>query len=154
MREERGRKTKVVDPIVFDNEIDAITLDLEKQRQMLDEAAQSVPTSDTTENLVDQTYTVASGKGYGNSSTQYFVTLLNGQDFQQTYGTYLVFSSCINFKAILNTEYFYPYEFRITGLVKKYKKQNSSNAMYYELLFTKIYSIETVSIPLKRPIHF
>ena len=84
------------------------------------------------------------------SNTQYFVTLLNGQEFKKKYGTYLVFSSLINFKEVLNVENLFSYEFKITGAVRKYKKINSSGSVYYVLFFAKIISIETMQSPLKK----
>ncbi|MGL4734247.1 MAG: nuclease domain-containing protein [Enterovibrio sp.] len=148
LREESKKQTKTVDPIVFDNEIQAITLDLEKQRQSLHRAAQT--THYTPESLVVQTYTISLGSSYGSSTTRYFVRLLNGQDFKETYDTYLVFSSCINFNETLNTEYLGPYEFRISGLVSKSKKSNNKGNVYYELLFAQIHSIEIIRSPLEK----
>ena len=151
LKEETGKKTKAVDPIVFDNEIKAITLDLEKQNQRLREASIIAPASDINESLVDQSYTLILGRGYGNSNThtQYFVTFLDGENFKEKHHTYLVLKTNINFMEILNTKYLNPFEFRISGLVRKSKKQNGKENAYYELCFVKIHSIEILQSPLK-----
>lgn len=152
LREESERKAKVVDPSVLDSEIQAISLDSEVQKKKLSESSQREVRGFTTESAPSQTYTVELAKSYGNSSTNYFVAMLNGEDFKQKHDTYLVFSSNINFKEIFNTEYLGGYELRITGAVRKTKEENSKGINYFELCFTKIHSIEIVNSPLEREI--
>lgn len=150
LQEESGRTTKVVDPRVINNEIQAIALDLEKQHQSLSEAAQVELTDSYFDNILGQTYTVSLGKSYSNSSTKYFVILLNGEDFKQAHGTYLIFSSSIEFTRILNTNRLGAYEFRITGSGSKSRKTNGNGVLYFELCFTRIDAIDIVRSPLEQ----
>jgi hypothetical protein len=123
LREQSGRKTKVVDPVVIDNEIQAISLDLDKQRKKLNDALQEKVSDSYAGGFSVQTYTVELGQRYGQLTNQderkYFVTRLNGEDFKHKYGTYLVFKSSINFTEIFNTEYLGGQEFRVTGYLSK-----------------------------------
>lgn len=151
LREQSGRKTKVVDPVVIDNEIQAISLDFEKQRNNLNENVKNELIVSGVQDVNVQTYTVVLGKRYGKSSTEnfkYFTKILNGKDFQENYGTYLVFTSCINFAEIFNTEYLGEYHLRVKGSVSKSRKNNSKGKDYFELYFTKIDSIDIVMSPL------
>lgn len=150
LKEETVKKTKTVDPVVLDNEIDAIASDLEKQNQRLREASKIALANDMNETLVDQSYTLILGKSYGKSSTQYFVTFLDGENFKENHRTYLVLRTNINFMEILNTEHLNHYEFRFSGLVSKSRKQNNSGNAYYELCFAKIHSIEILQSPLEK----
>lgn len=150
LREESGRKTKLVDPVIIDSEIQAITFELKKQRKMLLESIQQMPTSDEKEDFSDQVYLVELGNRYGKSEKSFFVTLLEGVHFKEKYKTYLVFLSSIDFKEIFRTEYLGGYEFRITGSGRKSKKTNNKGNTYYELCFTHIDSIDIVRSPLEQ----
>jgi hypothetical protein len=148
LKEESERVTKVVDPIVIDNEIEAINSETVNQSKRLMDEHQ--PEWNTNENFSDRTYIVALGKSYGKSNTAYFVTSLNGDDVQKTYGTYLVFESDINFKDALNAQYFSGYEFQITGAGLRSKRASKKGKQYYELYFSNINSIEICQSPLLR----
>jgi hypothetical protein len=150
LKEESERVTKVVDPIVIDNEIEAITSEMVNQRERLMDEHQPGWNTYEDDNFCDRTYTVVLGKSYGKSNTTYFVTSLNGDDVQQTYGTYLVFASDINFKNALNAQYLSGYEFQITGSGLRSKRENTNGKQYYELYFSNINSIEICQSPLLR----
>lgn len=152
LREQSGRKTKVVDPVVIDNEIQAISLDLEMQSKKLSDAAKEGEVHFDVRIFSVQTYTVELGKNYGKLTKEYehkyFTPRLDGEDFQHKHNTYLVIMSCINFHEVFNTEHLWGYEFKITGSVRKSRKKNSKGNNYFELHFTKIDSIDIVKSPL------
>ncbi len=148
--EESNKKTKIVDPVVFDNEIRAIASDLEKLRQKLNEAAQAATLNDYTENITYGTYRVIFEKCYGKSETKYFVKELDGSNVKDKLGTYLVFSSSLNFTELLNNKYLGNYEFRFSGWLNKSRKWNNSGNMFYQIHFTNIDTIEIIDSPFDK----
>lgn len=148
LKEESERVTKVVDPMVIDNEIEAIASEMDNQCKRLMDTHQPGRNTYQDDNFSDRTYTLAFGKSYGESNTEYFVTSLNGYNFQEKHGTYLVFSSDINFKNAIKEKYLLRYEFKITGSGSRFERKNNRRNLYYELCFSNISSIEICQSPL------
>lgn len=148
LKTESRKETKVVDPVIFDNEIQAITSELENQSLMLNNVIKAQQINRGDENFIDQTYTVTLNNTYGKSDTDYFVLSLNGKIISQDFDTYVVFSSGINFKELCNEKNLTAYEFRITGSGKKYRDKNSNGKIFYRLCFTNIHAIDILRSPL------
>lgn len=150
LRTESDRRTKIVDPVVLDNELEAISSEIKKQSDALSEALKKDKVKYSVDSLSVQTYALVLGKKYSQYDTRYFVEELDGKKFKQTYRTYLVLSSSINFEEVYKDMPLGGYEFRVTGAVRKSKETNSNGKKYYRIHFSSIHAIDVIRSPLER----
>lgn len=151
LKEESERVTKVVDPIVIDNEIEAITNKLENLPKDLLNNHKETKEKDVIKfdrtNVIDwksfqnHKYSFTLSNSYKSSNNEYFVKSLDGYNFNKKYNTYLVLESGINFLAFFSKKYLVKNEFIITGSGIK-SREESKKSQYFRIIFDEIHSIE------------
>jgi pyrethroid hydrolase len=137
-------KTKRVDHVVFDNEIEKIQYDFKMLNQSWSDAIQKCfHHGNNNGNNEFGMYSVKLGKNYKNKLTEFFVDKLNGDDFQQRHGTYLIikFPDVAELSEIPDSSKF-NCELSITGRFVKSKKMNKKKVPYFELKFHELISVE------------
>tara|TARA_R110000787_G_scaffold98207_2_gene202131 strand:- start:8119 stop:10686 length:2568 start_codon:yes stop_codon:yes gene_type:complete len=144
------KNTKKVDSKVYDNEIVKLATDLKTFENEISTRLISGSQYQSDNTIGEHgTYKVMLGGLYGYSTSRFFVEQLDGENFRQKHGYYLV----INFlsaedlstikTSLQNTE------LEITGWYEKAKKTNSKEETYFELNYLEVSSILIVTHPLK-----
>lgn len=138
---------KKVDYRVYDNEMAKLEADLRELNQSLNSLISAGVSK------IDRqqygTYLVQLGAAYGKSPREYFVNMLNYDDFKKKNGTYLVikFPNSVNLSPIY--ESLRSSHIAITGHYLSKKDRNSGGNYYYVLEFLQIDSVSIEQHPLK-----
>jgi len=152
LENDSGQKRKKVDPIVYDNEITAISTDAIEDERNLTAAINSQESGYVAPETKSLSYVVNLGNRYGQAVDRYFVQCLDGNDFKEKYQTYLVLSSQIDFRSALNASNLSDYKLRITGTGTKTRERNAKSNMFYNVSFQKIHSIDILFSPLNKEV--
>lgn len=142
--------TKVIDPAVYDFEIEQLKNRLEKIQSEALKLIDKHNVFSAPEQAYFGSYTIEIGKQYGNAENSFFVTKLDGVLFNEKYNTYLVitFPEYADFSICLSV--FSSYEIKLTGHYIKRKRTNNSGNTYYQIIFFAIHNVEIYSPELLR----
>ncbi|PSF05993.1 hypothetical protein C7H09_11665 [Marinobacter fuscus] len=141
--------TKKVDSRVYDNEIAKIEADLDELNQNLSKTV-SKRCQKPFERRAERhgTYSIQLGASYRSSKTSFFANRLNGDDFRERYGTYLVVNfPCFDDFSLINSK-LGGAELSVTGIYGKHRSFNSNGSEYFELTFYEVESVSIVKHPL------
>tara|TARA_R110001583_G_scaffold73138_2_gene203970 strand:- start:2911 stop:5484 length:2574 start_codon:yes stop_codon:yes gene_type:complete len=142
--------SKKVDSRVYDNEIAKIGADLEELSLSLSEIA-SEHSREYFEGRSGKlgAYSVQLGASYGKTLTSFFANRLNGDDFRERHGTYLVVNlPCFDGFSRINGQ-LNGCELSINGFYTKKSNFNNKGNKYFELTFHEIQSVSIVQHPLQ-----
>tara|TARA_R110001599_G_scaffold337213_3_gene555436 strand:- start:7128 stop:9701 length:2574 start_codon:yes stop_codon:yes gene_type:complete len=140
---------KKVDSRVYDNEIAKIEADLKEINQNLSEIVSKhfqKPLGRRAER--HGTYSIQLGASYRSSKTSFFANRLNGDDFRERHGTYLVANfPCFDDFSLISSK-LGGAELSVTGIYGKHRSFNSNGSEYFELTFYEVESVSIVKHPL------
>lgn len=142
--------TKVIDPAVYDFEIEELQRRLEKLQSEVFRLVNDSNGYALTERTYFGSYTVELSKKYGNATRTFFATKLDGVFFKAKYKTYLVITFPEHTDLSILPLLYSAYEIKLTGHYIKKKKTNASDVTYFEIIFNTINDVEINSPELIR----
>jgi hypothetical protein len=140
---------KVIDSRVYDNEILKLEEDVIKLKRKFSKLATgTLEHSNLNRSLQHGSYDLQLGAEYGNSGSAFFANRLNGKDFRERYGTYLV----VKLPPYTQVSELQPdlarSELSIKGSYIKSKERNSKDNQYFQLQFDEISAVSLLAHPL------